>query len=577
MDLSLPLHNYFGPGNQLNNGQPQSQSDFVAQIHDHRYAIAKEAQDVFNADREAIGEFLSLVGTDPFAAIGALGLAGKSIIENKFGLIYPNMSPIGGAKRSRDELQIDSSVQEESIIENSTGAVQDGQSVGGGTGASVGPNSTVNIPQQRGQVITFKKCVQLYTGAMQFTVLDTDELNKVTAAGPKEKYYEPGNNCIVTPLAVIDPNNASWFLTPKEFEYIPRGSYAKACRIKVTPLGYRLPFATNEKSAGYANSQTLVQICHSIGIEKHMAVAPRRVETDDTDLTKTTAVYAKSYSGLYGARNLADLLYGDKTTNATIPASFGIPRHYNYYACIPYMKDHFPLFNRYYTIENVNDLKGVPLIDYKYEYKNGLLKYFNSKYSLLLKDAWVNDGLAGFPQSIWQKNKSDEHTESPTWSHIGISEYENADSLEKSGYTSVVNRNRQSPNQPPFIYFGCMPIQSNAPLAAAPVFSPGVVQWKVETELDVFVNINYENVGYGDYVSFAQYDAVHLAGNRNNKNVPSDRMAGKAVWTVKPEAFYNMEQDGEENLEDGFTPVNYTPSISSKSSLGKRMSRFHIN
>ena len=89
MDLSLPFHNYLGPGNQVPNGPPQSQVDSIAQLHDVRYSIAEEAQQVFGADQEAIGDFLSLVGTDPFAAIGALGLSAKTYFEKEIRTSLP--------------------------------------------------------------------------------------------------------------------------------------------------------------------------------------------------------------------------------------------------------------------------------------------------------------------------------------------------------------------------------------------------------------------------------------------------------------------------------------------------------
>ena len=45
------------------------------------------------------------------------------------------------------------------------------------------------------------------------------------------------------------------------------------CPIKVTPLGYRLPFATNETDSTYTNSQTLIQIGYGIGINNQMNCA----------------------------------------------------------------------------------------------------------------------------------------------------------------------------------------------------------------------------------------------------------------------------------------------------------------
>lgn len=89
-----PGHNYLGPGNPLENGEPVDEADRIAQRHDIAYNQAKSTKDIYNSDRTAIYEFgkdfLSHPNTSSLA--GAVGLSLKHITEAGItGLIYPNL------------------------------------------------------------------------------------------------------------------------------------------------------------------------------------------------------------------------------------------------------------------------------------------------------------------------------------------------------------------------------------------------------------------------------------------------------------------------------------------------------
>lgn len=92
--FTLPFHNYIGPGNPLNNGEPVNSADRIAQIHDQSYAIAKTKQDIFNSDSLAIKEFLNdfYEKRNIGALVGAAGLSIKHNIEKKFNkVLYPTL------------------------------------------------------------------------------------------------------------------------------------------------------------------------------------------------------------------------------------------------------------------------------------------------------------------------------------------------------------------------------------------------------------------------------------------------------------------------------------------------------
>lgn len=90
----LPGHNYIGPGNPVNNGEPIDQDDLIAQVHDIDYSKAKVKSDIRKADRVAINNFLKDVKRtgNVHSALGAAGLSIKYILESLVGVQYPNIS-----------------------------------------------------------------------------------------------------------------------------------------------------------------------------------------------------------------------------------------------------------------------------------------------------------------------------------------------------------------------------------------------------------------------------------------------------------------------------------------------------
>lgn len=61
----LPFHKYLGPGNDIDSGDPVDEDDRIAQQHDSAYATALTAEEISNADSEALNSFVN-----DFAASG---------------------------------------------------------------------------------------------------------------------------------------------------------------------------------------------------------------------------------------------------------------------------------------------------------------------------------------------------------------------------------------------------------------------------------------------------------------------------------------------------------------------------
>ena len=89
-----PGHNYLGPGNPLENGPVVNEADLIAKEHDYAYAYANSKDDVFNADRQAIDEFVQDFKKNPNlpSLAGAAGLGVKHFFEKSLNkVVYPRI------------------------------------------------------------------------------------------------------------------------------------------------------------------------------------------------------------------------------------------------------------------------------------------------------------------------------------------------------------------------------------------------------------------------------------------------------------------------------------------------------
>lgn len=481
----LPGHNYIGPGNELNAGEPIDSDDYIAQQHDSRYESARSVQEVREADSDAIHDFLLDSADNIHSAVGYFGLKAKSVIENLVGHQYPPLPkgpkgemsgkerideyfPVASSSNKRQrgpDSQIDSPMSDEKITP------QDGGGVPGGTGASQ-VATIIKNPRPQNYCNTYKKTWQLYTAGFQFERL-------ANASCINHDWWYASTSWYSTPLAVLDPNFLPYFLNKYEFDQLALMSFAKSCRIKITPLGYRLPFATNEAASSYANAQTLVQLCHGIGLNKqvNIQVAGYSVDKDLTTPTGTVDVTADK---------MLDMLYG---SGASIGAVMGVPRFLNQYTTVISRvgSGQNPNINQMINIENVNDVKGTPIIDYSYSFKNGMLKNCQS-YSPVRAQLNADKTKNFVPLTGFEQH--DNYCEGyGTWT-----QYPTEDNIIDLGYTSPVEKaywfTRQKGQDltsdfPPLVHFGCMPVQSNAALSPAATFADVVIQWKIECEMDV--------------------------------------------------------------------------------------------
>lgn len=390
-------------------------------------------------------------------------------------------------------------------------AAQAGGSLPGGTGSSV-VATIIKNPRLQAECFKFRRTFQIYTAGYQFDQNLSSNITGTTT-GNWFGIARSVTQAWMTPLAVLSPDMMFIFLSHAQFNALPNMTYAKSCDIKVTPLGYRLPFQTNEATAQFANSQTLVQCAYGVGINTQLNMVETGYSVDQGDLTKVT--------GFISVNDLDNTING---SSSEIGACMGVPRNWNNYTvlltpnsvggtsnCTPPLLDLI-------SIQNVNDCKGTPLINYHYDYKNGLLKVLDATTThqkFILEQAsgavsyvGLDNGFnvisgqiaAGELQTITAAagvagtNAGTFMTQDASTPLNGLGITNNnwyARRIEKSHWLSKQIGQMMTPDRPPLVHFGCMPVQSNAALATTANFSNAVIQWEIETELEVCLNYSY--------------------------------------------------------------------------------------
>lgn len=415
-------------------------------------------------------------------------------------------------------------------IETSDGMAtgsQAGSSLPGGTGASVS-SVIIHNPKDMGHSgMHFKKTFQIYTGGFRFKKTDVGGAQTSSNFRLVDSPFTSPTMGLLTPLAAIIPDILAWYMTPAQFEALPPWTYAKTCRIKITPLGYRLPFATNEANSTYANSQTLVQIAYSVGLNTKWNMITAGYNTGANDLTDPTG-YDTSIA-------YDELLYGtnveDPEAEGSLGASIGVPKHLNMYTTIvkgtstyedPPLLDHI-------CIQNVNDCKGIPIINYEYTFKNGLIKMPNREF---VQRQRMRQGFQ-IPQALGENEPPlvDSTGNSGALSGVHPPNTINQSNLGVfNSYKTLIEKaplfNRQlgqcqQPDRPPIVHFGVMPVVASAALATTPAYSDVVVQWMVECELSTETNFNYADT-VNQLAYLGAYDPnIYTSGSNLTNNLDS--------------------------------------------------------
>lgn len=388
-------------------------------------------------------------------------------------------------------------------------AGQPGSSTAGGVGESGTADAPILIGAGHNPSVSYKftKKFQICTGSSIFQYGKLPENYKPAFTQP--------DMCgmMATPLQIIDPNNISWFMTRKEFQELPKYSFATRCGIKVRPLGYRLPFQTNQTAASDANSQSLIQVAWATGLN-HKFTTIHATMAYAADLVTPSNTVGNG-------QNIEQTLY--KFHGATI----GVPRLLNYSCNIVQQSysakadnenNYAPHLLKTMTVANIIDVRGKHIHNFEYKYKIAPLKLGRtttplmqvgvnrsdvSQISFAARKSGVDTDKAPYTHMVDQRiiGRAD------SVSHMAEIEFTYDHILEKSAVVRIdPTMGHVSDLAPPCVYFGCMPVQANSPYAATASFVPAVVYWEVETDLDVTVMTDFIGSNSDDGPWQFQYD-----------------------------------------------------------------------
>lgn len=265
--MNFPGHNYLGPGNPIENGEPVDEDDRIARRHDILYYAATSVEDIRAANRSAIVDFTKdfLYTGNYHSAIGSVGLGLKYIGESVFGVQYPG--DVESRKRKRSDmsgghnpvtgLDDDSGASDskrkrnaDETMDISEGAKQqsDSRSLSSNANAT-GHGINVHHPISNfttGKIVFIHQRIMITKGYQFKCIQGNAKLGSYTY------------NFLSTPYAKVPCDVIPWYMTKCEFDKLPNNTSVKVCRTVVSPMGFRTPFTTNSAGINSVNSNLFV-------------------------------------------------------------------------------------------------------------------------------------------------------------------------------------------------------------------------------------------------------------------------------------------------------------------------------
>ena len=418
---------------------------------------------------------------------------------------YPT-PPKSGTKRPPDSDPIQPIRQpnfEQASVEPTAPPAEAMETTGGQAGSSIGaavngPQITIKNHELKLQGhYKFRKTFQLMSGCFNYSWIQIDNWK----------------NFLSTGMLAFDPNCLPLFMSDLEFQLLPAFSTAKSCRIKITPLFYRLPFATNDAASNWTNSQTVVQIRKAVGLNRVMPHVTGGATINAANMT-ISSLQDQTMTAL------SDLLYGNETPTQSSPfaAVAGVPKYWPRYSAVAVNgvgTYNQPNLGAYTSIENINDVKGKPCIDYTYKYHCGILKMaghgtINS--GLTTGDDRVVLGGTAQDYSFRKVTYNDSSSPPQTSANITNGMYTSTGNLPTFDYAHDIEKGAWlKPHQggefmtqyPDIVNVGGCPVISSAPYAQTEHYADCAIHWLVETELDV--EWTQDSITHHDFIVNPRY------------------------------------------------------------------------
>ena len=543
----VPGSNYIGPGTSDLTAEVKTVADSVARKHDIAYNQAKTDAEVRQADRTAIGEFIDSARSDPIRGyIGAAGIGIKYGAESLIGVQYgggtaPDSNrtgtftnkdlelaikdkashsstymdtPPASAEKRQSSSQPGGTIPQRLRLDNEPGAsgtqststsesasapsVEMAETAAGGAATTFGTAGDNEGPVFIGQGHV-PSTTRIYTKKFQ---LETMGFNPVTINANTlwPGLYTAANRqaaskALSTPVAGVDPNLLPWYMTKAEFDNLSDYSIAESCRMTVRPLGYRIPFATNQSISENANSSaTLVQVLFGQGLNHKFDGSLGKITAASTNPALPTLF---THEGI----DLSSLLYAGDWA-----ACLGTAPFYNQYYAVnkfatPTLTDpQSPMLLKALTLVNIADVRGEPLASVEHKFKCAPLKWENSVqdssslYHPGRSNAYYissNKDPATFPPNTLVPPRDYTDDAGHLFLDLEISSgdtFTYKHQIEKANYMAWRPEGEFNSIPPPHLNFGCMPLRSDVPVSTGTntvTCLPVTVIWELSTELTV--------------------------------------------------------------------------------------------
>jgi hypothetical protein len=500
--VNFPHHRYLGPGNELNNQPHLDKDDFIAKIHDNAYD--KNPSDVHQEDYIAANEFYNEAKNSPHAIVGAVGLGAKFIAEQFVGQLYPmnkrqhpdrsdysetesqvlppetpRKKPAGvpategtfhQTTPNLDEFEqflttvpkVDSTAAPVGNVGSTT------MSGSGGSSTEPGGTGTARIRIKSAGINKFSM-----TASRKFTVTTTNFANRYFAAGvmPQALRLSLQEQHLLMPLYVLNPNNLYMYMTPEEFDALPKYCWATKCRIKATCVNYRTNFETQSTRSTSVNSQQPVECQYAIGLNTYLTMGHGKPTLPQNSVVPS-GISLDSFEG--SAINTVRMNEGIRTLQEP-------PLAYAAYFLSGQNLD------KYVTRENMIQCKGQPLVNYEYNFKVSPLKTIRNPWSVVTPTSAPTNIMGQItPMTISQTGVNGLN---------GFTTQANVNFLysagiEKCKVLCMETENSHTTGDVPMIYIGGPAILSSMPGASNATFGNCFLTWVIETELHIECNIN---------------------------------------------------------------------------------------
>nr|QTE03993.1 MAG: capsid protein [Motacilla cinerea parvoviridae sp.] len=328
------------------------------------------------------------------------------------------------------------------------------------------------------------------------------------------------NNWFTTPLALVPVDLLSFYMDQCEFDLLHGRVVAVESRANVRPLGCRMNFQVNSTTSGWATSEFVAIGQSSIGLNLAMPIINRQYTPNGT---KPMEVDSSTYLDM---AKLDEKLYGGQQNTGQGMAQM-VPRHLNMYATLitptndnasaaagkysnPYGP---PKLDQYVDRFLVNTSVGVPIVEYNYKFKNGIIfdQYSSFTYNTIAqrKPQFITSSEG--TQVITTPNLVDNRTaqgEVKENTSINIANaWKNV--FEAQQYQTIENyltykwtEGQIHDNMQPQIHVGLTAVPAINPANDSVDFQNTSIYWAVETELVVH---HYQNSAfhYGNYFTYA--------------------------------------------------------------------------